>query len=102
MRLPPESRTPLWRSSRWGGCGCWGNSSRASFMGTSPLPTRAVRRERSSPRLPTVRLEEPSGRRDDRFSATQSERAEGGTHHLDADGIKHAEELKEKAMHPTS
>jgi hypothetical protein len=29
-------------------------------------------------------------------------KAEGGTHHLDADSIKYAEELKEKAMHPTS
>src|SRR4051794_23384848 len=37
MRPPPDSKTPLLRSSRWGGRGCWGNASRTSFMLSSLL-----------------------------------------------------------------
>src|SRR5215211_1578857 len=70
MRRPPESKTTLWRRSRWGGRGCWVKSSRASFMGFSPFDSSAVRRERSSPRFTTVRYKEPSDRPCGRFSAT--------------------------------
>src|SRR5215211_1589488 len=35
MRRSPESKTPLWRSSRCGGRGCWVNTSRVRFMGFS-------------------------------------------------------------------
>ena len=37
MRLHPESKTPLWRSSRWGGRGCWVYASRVRFRGISSL-----------------------------------------------------------------
>src|SRR5918992_765084 len=88
MRRPPESKTPLWRSSRWGGRGCWVKSSRASFMGFAPI-SWAVRRERSSPHTALQQCgQEPSDRRDGRFSATLG--AEGGTHRLVANSIDYA------------
>src|SRR5215217_871600 len=76
MRRSPESKTLLWRSSRWGGRGCWGNSSRTSFMWSSlasggkgaPLTALAYSAVRSHQ---TVRA---AG------SPLPKERAEGGTH----------------------
>src|SRR5688500_250428 len=52
-------------------------------------PFSSAARERSSPRHSLQCGQEPSGRRDGRFSATL--RAEGGTHHPDADGINRPE-----------
>src|SRR3954462_12657338 len=88
MRPPPDSKTPLLRSSRWGGAGAGGTP--AGRASCSPPFSWAVRREHySSPRLTTtVRAGaiRPSVRPVFRFP----KRAEGGTHHLDADVIKHA------------
>src|SRR5215212_4541561 len=102
MRRPPESKTTLWRRSRWGGRGCWVKSSRASFMGFSPFDSSAVRRERSSPRFTTVRYKEPSDRPCGRFSATlvPQKGAEGGTHHLNTHGIDLAEVLQAGGYSP--
>src|SRR5918993_876670 len=83
MRLPPESKTPLWRSSFWGGRGCWVNSSRASFMWFSLL----------------LGGQEPSDRRDGRFSATPGG-AEGGTHRLGANSNDYAEAKQSEGHAP--
>src|ERR671910_797180 len=98
MRRPPESKTPLWRSSCWRGRGCWVNSSRASFMGFSPF-SLAVRRKRSSPHAALQQCgQEPSDRRDGRFSATLG--AEGGTHRLVANSIDYAEAKQREGHAP--
>src|ERR671910_2075677 len=78
MRLPPESKTPLWRSSRWWGRGCWVNSSRASFMWFSLLFGGKKGALLTACWTTTVRSGAIRPRRDGRFSATL--RAEGGTH----------------------
>src|SRR5918995_7339132 len=89
MRRSPESKTPLWRSSRCGGWGCWVNASRVRFMGLSPFPWAV--RERSSPRgTTTVRSGAIRPLWDGRFSATLGG-AEGGTHRLGANSIDYAE-----------
>jgi hypothetical protein len=77
---PGEHLRGLLAAASWGGRGCWGNASRMSFIGP-PLP-RAVR-ERSSPRLTTVRSGaiRPSVRPVLRYP----KRAEGGTHRPYAD-----------------
>src|SRR5215203_5038707 len=96
MRWPPESKTPLWRSSCCGGRGCWVNSSRTSFMRCSPFAS-AVRRE--PPHRAALQCsQEPSDRRDGRFSATLG--AEGGTHRLVANSIDYAEAKQREGHAP--
>src|SRR5918993_5694556 len=98
MRRPPESKTPLWRSSCWRGRGCWVKSNRVSFMGFSPFCS-AVRRKRSSPHAALQQCgQEPSDRRDGRFSATLG--AEGGTHRLVANSIDYAEAKQREGHAP--
>src|ERR687893_1316478 len=90
-----KSKTFFWRSSWCGGRGCWWRSSRIRFMGISlPLGGEGA--------LLTALLQrgqEPSDRRDGRFSATL--RAEGGTHRPCAYCIKYSKPFKHSAMHPS-
>src|SRR4028119_597049 len=76
MLRAPESKTLFWRSSWCGGRGCWWRSSRMRFMGISlPLGGEGAL---SPHRATTQRGQEPSGRKDGRFSAAL--KAEGGVH----------------------
>src|SRR4028118_468598 len=76
MLRAPESKTLFWRSSWCGGRGCWWRSGRMSFMGISlPLSGEGAL---SPHRATTQRGQEPSGRKDGRFSAAL--KAEGGVH----------------------
>src|SRR5215212_5661397 len=97
MRLPPESKTTTWRSSCRGGRGCWVKSSLVRFMRFSPFSS-AVRRERSSPHAALQCGQEPSDRRDGRFSAILG--AEGGTHRLVANSIDYAEAKQREGYAP--
>src|ERR687889_1617404 len=66
-------------------------------MGFSPSSS-AVRRERSSPHAALQCGQEPSDRRDGRFSATLG--AEGGTHRLVANSIDYAEAKQREGHAP--
>src|ERR687897_2912043 len=97
MRLPPESKTPLWRSSFWGGRGCWVNSSRASFMWFSLLFGGKEKALLTACCTTTVRSGAIRPKRRPVFRYLLG--AEGGTHRLGANSIDYAQLFKREAIH---
>jgi hypothetical protein len=80
-----------------GGLGCWWCSSPVRFMGFS-FPLGGEKKSHPSPRYYIQRGQEPSGRKDGRFTARSG--AEGGTHRPCTYCSNSAEEAQEKGGTP--